>query len=204
MSFFDLLGELRKGVPDIAKAARAMKTLGWICVLGAVWNYVIFYIGPFDQVPFNLPQDFPYIALVSLSFLGALFLLSSRGIKAMEPWGKKLAQFGVVLLLGLIIGFSGYLLSLKEFSGFREEIPVVFGIFVIVFIAQFGLPAYFGIRYLGRLPVNDSNYAGRTYRTGTLSQAARPELGRETSLTGKTYKEAFFPFGIYGTLWRFA
>jgi len=173
--------------------------LGWICLVGAVWNYVLFYIGPFDQDPFNLPPDFPYIALVSLSLLGGLFLLSGRGINASEPWGKKLAQLGVLLMIGLIIGFSSFMLSMKQISGFREEIPLFFGVFMIIFIAQFGLPAYFGIRYLGRLPVNENNYAGPAYRPVAARQAEGSGRRRNNTTTEKQYKEALFPFGVLGT-----
>lgn len=199
MSFFDLLQELRKGEPDISKAAKAMNILGWVCLVGAVWNYVMFYVGPFEQDPFNLPPDFPYIALVSLSLLGGLFLLSGRGINARAPWGKKLAQLGVLLMIGLMIGFSIFMLSMKGFSLFREELPVVFGVFMVIFIAQFGLPAYFGIRYLGRLPVNENNYAGPAYRPVAARQPEGSGRSRNSTTMEKQYKEALFPFGVLGT-----
>ncbi len=199
MSFFDFLRELRTGEPDVAKAAKALKVLGWVCLIGAVWNYVMSSIGPFDQDPFNLPPDFPYLALVSLSFLGGLFLLSGRGIKSMEPWGKKLAQFGVVLLVGLIIGFAAFLLSMKEFSGLRKEIPAAFGVFIVIFLAQFVLPAYFGIRYLGRLPVDDNRYAGSVYHPAAARQPEGPGRSRNSTTMEKQYKEALFPFGVLGT-----
>ena len=81
MDFFDILKELRKGNPDIQKAGKAMKVLGWICLFGAIWNFAIYYLAPFDESPFNLPPSFPYLALISLLFLGGLFLYSSQAIK---------------------------------------------------------------------------------------------------------------------------
>lgn len=78
MDFFDIIKELRKGYPDFDKAGKAMKILGWICIVGALWNYALYYIAPFDESPFNLPSSFPYLALISLLFLGGLFLYLSQ------------------------------------------------------------------------------------------------------------------------------
>lgn len=88
MDYIDLINELRKGEPDISKSAKAMKILGWICFLGAVWNYVIYYLGPFQKSPFNLTPSYPYVALISLLLLGSIFFLAARDIKSKEPRGK--------------------------------------------------------------------------------------------------------------------
>ena len=180
MDFFDLVKELRKGEPDVTKAAKALKLLGWICVFGAVWNYVIYYVGPFEESPFNLPPEYPHLALISLSLLGALFFLSARGIKAMEPWGKKSGQLTVVLLIGLLISFMFFMFSIKEFSFVRENVPILFMIFSALFIAQFVVPAYFGVRYLGRLPVRQTGYAGPAYRPCTIPKSSEEGFGRES------------------------
>ena len=60
MDFFDIIKELRKGNPDKEKAGKAMKILGWICVVGAIWNYAFYYLAPFDKTPFKLSPSFPY------------------------------------------------------------------------------------------------------------------------------------------------
>jgi len=199
MDFFDLVKELRKGEPDVTKTAKAMKILGGICIFGAVWNYGIYYIAPFEKSPFNLPPEYPSLALISLSLLGALFFLSARGIKAMEPWGKKLGQSAVVLMMGLLISFMFFMFSMKEFSFVRENVPILFMIFSVVFIAQFVVPAYFGIRYLGRLPIRQTGNAGPAYRPGTIPKSSDERFGRERSGSRQKYKDSPSPFGIAGT-----
>lgn len=199
MDFFDLVKELRKGEPDATKAAKAMKILGGICVFGAVWNYGIYYIAPFEKSPFNLPPDYPYLALISLSLLGALFLLSARGIKAMEPWGKKLGQSAVVLMIGLLVGSMFFMFFMTEFSFVRENVPILFMIFSALFIAQFAVPAYFGVRYLGRLPVKESGFTGPAYGPAAIPKAATERFGRESSASSQKYKDSPSPFGVAGT-----
>jgi hypothetical protein len=199
MDFFDLVKELRKGEPDVTKAAKAMKILGGICIFGAVWNYGIYYIAPFEKSPFNLPPEYPYLALISLSLLGALYLLSARGIKAMEPWGKKLGQLAVVLMIGLLIGFMFFMFFMTEFSFVRENVPILFMIFSALFLAQFAVPAYFGIRYLGRLPIRQTGYAGPAYRPGTIPKSTEEGFGRESPASRQKHKDSPSPFGVAGT-----
>jgi hypothetical protein len=106
MGFLDLIGELRTGKPDIQKAEKAMKALGWLCVLGALWNYVMYYIGPFSDSPFNFPEFFPHLALGGGVIVGALFFRAARGIREMEPWGKRTGQLAIVLLLVVFFGLA--------------------------------------------------------------------------------------------------
>lgn len=200
MSYFDLIREVRKGNPDILKAAKAMKLLGWICILGAIWNYTFYYLAPFEKIPFRLPSDYPYLALISLLPLGSLFILSARGIKTMEPWGKKLGQLAVIMLIGLIIISSLLMFFMKEFFVFRENVPTIFLIFSIIFIAQFAVPACFGIRYLGRLPVNEADNVRSGSQHPTLPQVAPEELGSERFGPQVKFKDSPAPFGIFGTL----
>lgn len=190
MDFFDLIREMRKGKPDVKKAAKAMKILGWICLAGAVWNFVIYYVAPFDESPFNLPASYPYVALVSLSFLGALFLRSSKGIMEMQSWGKKLGQISIVLLIVLLAFFIVQIFLSEEFLTFSKNFSPIFIIFLIIFSAQFAVPAYFGIRYIGRLPINSKL---TDYNTIDLNN------NNKSQLSESDFKDALFPFGIFGT-----
>lgn len=89
MDYFDLIKELWKGEPNPKKAEKAMKILGWICIFGAIWNFVWYCIDPFEKSPFNLPPSYPYFALIGLLLIGMLFFRSARGIKERELYGKR-------------------------------------------------------------------------------------------------------------------
>lgn len=194
MSFFDLIAELRKGTPDIKKAEKAMKILGWICLAGAVWNFILPQMSTSSKFPFNLPPEYPYVLLISLTLLGLLFFRSARGIREMEPWGKRAGQLAIVLLIGSMMGFMAF--GISRF----ERMPSAFVlIFIVIFTAQFGIPAYFGIRYLGRLPVEDGSYASYRRRQVEAPVMALRESGERAEPQAK-YKDALFPFGLLGTL----
>lgn len=195
MDFFDFIRELRKGEPDVKKAAKAMKILGWICVFGAIWNYVIYYIAPFEKSPFNLPPSYPYLALMILLLLGALFLFSARGIKEWKPWGKQSGQLAVILLAAVFTGFMFFVFPTEAIPLGSNHVSKIFIIFIIIFIAQFGLPAYFGVRYLGRLPVKDVAYSGHRFKPEYMSKMKDAEI----SFGVPEYKDSLFPFGIFGT-----
>ena len=200
MDFFDFIRELRKGDPDPTKAAKAMKILGWICILGAVWNFALYYIAPFEESPFNLPPHFPYLALISLLLLGSLFLLAARGIKKMAPWGKKTGQCAVVLSIAAIIGFMFFMFPLEAIPlGSDRVSSIVFVLFFALFVAQFVVPAYYGVRYLGRLPVKESGYPADRFEPEDISRAIDEEIRGEPPEPQTPYKDALFPFGIVGT-----
>jgi len=199
MGYFDLIRELRKGNPDVLKAANAMKLLGWICVLGAIWNYAFYNFTPFDKIPFRLPAAYLYPALIGSLFLGLLFILAAYGIKTVEPWSKRLGQFAMFMLIGLIMGSGLFIFFLKEFSVFHN-VPIIFFIFFTVFIGQFVVPAYFGISYLGRLPVVEAGIARTGSKHTMLSQVATEGLGSERFRPQVKYEDSPVPFGIVGTL----
>lgn len=199
MDFFDLINELRKGKPDIKKAEKAMKVLGWICVVGAVWNFAIYFIAPFKESPFKLPAQYPYLALTSLLFLGTLFFRAARGIKEMESWGKKTGQVAIVLLIVVFFGFMFYVFPSNAIPMHDSTFSIIFIIFIAIAFAQFAVPAFLGVRYLGRLPVQDDNYDARRYRSDNLAQTHTINNQREVSASNKQYKDSPFPFGIIGT-----
>ncbi|HTP66767.1 MAG TPA: hypothetical protein VMJ66_15350, partial [Geobacteraceae bacterium] len=74
-------------------------------------------------------------------------------------------------------------------------------IFLTIAIAQFVLPAYFGYRYLGRLPTRDEPYSTAGYNpeqiARTLSERMNEGAAGRNSET--RYKDSPFPFGIMGT-----
>ena len=198
MDFFDILKELRKGNPDIQKAGKAMKVLGWICLFGAIWNFAIYYLAPFDESPFNLPPRFPYLALISLLFLGGLFLYSSQAIKEMNPVGKMVGQVAIILLVALIVGVMFFMFSTDAIPIGEGPFSIIFMIFIAIFIAQFGVPAFYGVRYLGRLPTQESKFEYSRFKQESVVKKM-DETKIHDDLSSQTkYKESLFPFGILG------
>ena len=199
MDFFDLIRELRKGEPDINKAGKAMKILAWVCTVGGLWNFIIYFVAPVKESPFNLPPQYPYLALLTLLLLGALFFRAARGIKEMEPWGKKTGQIAIILLLGVFLGFMFFVFPLKAIPSNDNTFSIIFMIFAAIFVAQFGVPAYFGVRYLARLPVNEDGYRSHRYRPqeGTMTRADK--ITGVYGMPQEHFKEALFPLGIIGT-----
>jgi hypothetical protein len=199
MDYFDLIKELWKGEPNPKKAEKAMKILGWICIFAAIWNFALYYIGPFEKSPFNLPPSYPYFALTGLLLIGILFLRSARGIRERELYGKRSGQLAVVLSLAFVIVFIFFVFPREAVPLRNDKISIIFSIFFFLFLSQFVLPAYFGIRYLERLPVKDNLYTGDELKYKDLSRVSDEKIGRESSLPQTKYKEALLPFGIFGT-----
>jgi hypothetical protein len=202
MGFFDLVRELRSGAPNVKKAAKAMNCLVWACLVGALWNFILPQTAPFKETDLPLPASYPYVALIGFSIIGALFLLSSRGIQKMEPWGKRAGQAAIILLFVEIILFS--VLIMPEFAQFPSTggpLKIVFYIFFAIVLAQFGLLAYFGVRYLGRLPSKDDLYSTVHYNPDQISRSIseRMKQGVISHDVETKYKDSPFPFGITGT-----
>ena len=152
MGFFDIIQDLRTCEPDVAKAARAQKIIGWFCFLTGAWNFIVMQLMPYERSPFKLPPNFPVLIFVSFSFLGVLFLLSARGILNRVFWGRRLGQATVVILVAAIPLLVEEVFSWSEFP-FSSIPSIIFAIFIVLFTGQVVVPAWFGIRYLGRLPV---------------------------------------------------
>jgi hypothetical protein len=78
-------------------------------------------------------------------------------------------------------------------------VSILFLLFFALIVAQFVLPAYFAVRYLGRLPVEDISYTQDQLRYENTLKILGDEIGRESSVPEIKYKDALFPFGILGT-----
>jgi hypothetical protein len=197
MDFFDFIRELRTATPDLKKAEKAMKILGYICVFAAVLDFAFVYLFPFDELPFKLPPSYPYIALSTLTALGVSFFNSSRGIREMRPWGKRLGQFSVLALvlvfIGLIVSIFHFM-HIEEFLGQATGFSLIFIVFFVIAMGQFVLPAYLGILYLGKLPVRRNGMMG-VQRSFEEMQGS--EIENFTSrMNETTYHDSPFPFGL--------
>lgn len=199
MGYLDLIGELRTGKPDPQKAERAMKALGWLCIVGGLWNYVMYFIGRFREGPFNLPEVYPYLALGSLVIVAALFFRAARGIREMEPWGKRTGQLAIGALLVIFFGLAFSANPCDAMPIRNDLLSSVLPFFYVIVVGQFALPAHLGVRYLGRLPVKDEPYSsGRSRIMGVAQAPPAPRLGGGTAAETK-YKDSPFPFGVTGT-----
>jgi len=183
----------------VDKAARAMKILGWICGGAAVWNFAFYFLAPFDKTPFQLPPQYPYIALLSLLFVGALFFYASNAVKALNPAGKQAGQLAIVLLIGLCAGLFYFIFSDDTFPFPDSAFPMIPIVFFVIFSAQFGLPAYYGIRYLQRLPVKQSCVGEERFGPESITRSLDGKKGRSDTASKTEYKDALLPFGVFGT-----
>ena len=203
MDFFDFIKELRKGEPDVKRAAKAMKILGWISILGAVWNFAFFYLVSFEEFPINGSPLYPYLALICFTLQGVLFFFFSRGIKKQEPWGKKVGQLAIITFVTLLLGSMFFLFPLKELPLGNDMFSVVFALFLCLALAQFWVPSYFGVRYLGRLPVKENVYAEDRFRPEDHTKVLTEETLLEHLEQQIKYKDSPFPFGIFGIFGTF-
>lgn len=193
MTYFDFLKELREGEPNPEKTAKVMKKAGWICCAVGVWNYFVFYIAPFDKAPFNLPQSYPWATLIVLLLTGSLFLIASKGIREMEPCGVKTGQLAIILLMAAITYYTFFVFPIHRLPIKEKFFSYIFLAFSIAFIVQFGLLAFFGIRYLERLPSNETGYTGRYRKMSSATSTSGPAEPVRVP-PGKTYHESLLPF----------
>jgi hypothetical protein len=197
MGLGDLIQELKTGEPDPAKAATAMKLLGGVCLAGALWNVLFPRVVPNRGAP--VPAQFIYIALIGFLIIGLLFLRSARGIHEMEPWGKKTGQLAIVLLF---LASTAYMdLIILHFFGkpFFQSPDVILYLMLAVAHGQYGMLAYFGVRYLGRLPTSEDPYSttrrGLAARSYSLSQRTPVATRAHAEIR---YKDSPLPLGIGG------
>jgi len=201
MGLLDLLRELRTSEPDPAKAARAVRFLGWACVLAGAWNFVLPQVAPIKESEAPFPTSYPYYALAVLGLIGSLFLLSARGISELTSWGKRAAQSGIVLLLLTTAIFLFRVLP-EHFRFPSEEhgFPMVFHAFMAIALAQFAVPAYYGFLHLGRLPTTDDQSGTRLQHvTSTRIRSQARMEGARTLASVPSHKNSPSPLGIMGT-----
>jgi hypothetical protein len=200
MDYLDFIRELRKGEPNIKKAEKALKILGWICIFGAVWNFVFPLVAPSFENSFKFPRSYRLTALVSFSIVGILCRISSRGIKQKAPWGVHTAQISIVLafvtmvlLVTVLLFLSGN--RLPDDPTFRVILATIFA---LVF-GQFFILTFFALRYLGRLPVRETDILETRFEIGPNAYDKATETQSLIPDRAQIYKDALFPFGILGT-----
>ena len=200
MGFMDLIRELRTADPNVTKAANAMKYLGWLCLFAGVWNFALPQLMPFDEFRVHIPPSYPYAALVGFTLVGVLFLYAARGIRELEPWGKKAGQAAIVLVLAEMFLFFALVMPAFPFPDqMSRTVPYVF---FTVALVQLGLPAWFGFWYLGRLPTRSDPYDTSRYNPQEITRAIAERMNERTgSLHGEPrYKDSPVPFGIMGAM----
>jgi len=195
MGFLDLIRELRTSKPDFRKTAKVMKFIGWACLAGGLWNFILPQIAPFAGGGFNLPESYPFAALIIFSILGIMFLLSAHGIQKLEPSGCTIGRAAIVAIILAGGGFTAWMPSMIKFPEQAGLFPNMFYIASAIAFIQFGLPAYFGFRYLGKLGqvMVSFPFSEAPVKTSNVSAMQTP-THLETS-----YKDSPLPFGIVGT-----
>lgn len=199
MDLYDVIKELREGRPDIEKTEKVMKVLGWICVVGAIWHFAIYYIEPVKANSLSLLSQYPYVVLFGLLFLGALFFRSSLGIKELKSWGKKTGQVGIIFLIGIFWGFMFFVFPSAVDPIHNITISTVFIILIALTFSQFAISAFFSVRYIGRLPVKDDNDEAGRQRRENRAQILAENNQREKTAPNIQYKDSLVPLGIFGT-----
>jgi hypothetical protein len=117
----------------------------------------------------------------------------------MEGWGKRTGQMAVVLLVGFLLGMMLRVNPPRVIPIHDDFMSLVVGLVLVIVISQFALPAYFGFRYLGRLPVKEEGGSVGRYRSESLSQAATAQISRRGKEPEREYRDSLFPFGVAGT-----
>jgi hypothetical protein len=152
----DLFRELRSAVPDPRKAAKAMRTLGWLLVGAGVWNGVVALTGILRRHALPLPEHFALVACVALTGTGLLMLISASGIRHSRVWGIRLGQLALIGFIADMCAFAWVFVRFVH-DVFSSVAPVMAfaAIAAVLAAGQFVVPAIFGIRYLGRLAARE-------------------------------------------------
>jgi len=198
MGFFDLIRDLRTCPADPGKAAKVMTYFGWGCLAGGLWNFLIPQVDSFKHSKLPIPPFYPYLAPAGLFAAGALFLFAARGIRELAPWGKRVGQTGVCLLLAQIIILP--VVIMPEFLAHKPDsqgFDIFFTIMMLLVVGQFVLPGYYGIKYLNRLPANDDQMDAARYREEQVTRDINQRMGERTATSDTTkFHDSPFPFGL--------
>src|ERR1035437_7004349 len=109
MGFIDLISELRTSKPDVGKTAKVMKYIGWACLAGGLWNFIMPQMAPFAEGGFKLPGSYPFVALTIFSILGIIFLVSAHGIQESKPSGCTIGRVAIVAAFLSGVGFMAWM-----------------------------------------------------------------------------------------------
>ena len=199
MSFFDLLKELRKGEPDAKKAVKSMNILGWVCIAIGVWNLVFLFFAPFEEESFNIPESYPYVAIIAMSLVGCLCILSSHGIKKEARWAILAGQSAIVLFIVTICLFALFMFRIKDLLPPILPLRIFFVVVMTFVFGQFLLPALYGIRYLAKLPKKKVNLIEQRFEIDKQETSNANFRDRNAIPQEKQYKDALLPFGIFGS-----
>jgi len=126
-----------------------------------------------------------------------LFLIAAQGIQQKKPWGKRLGQVSVSLFIGSIVIYGTWgmyiFMPIKELSEKQPIILIPFTIFCLIGAAQFAVPGYFGIHYLGRLPVSEDGFIKEPEK---FEEIYHETIAEELIKPRQSYKHSPFPFGV--------
>lgn len=157
MSLIDIIKNFKNSEPDIKKISKGLLIYGCVCFGIGLWNIIIFsmFKEMYTSSFFNLPNNtIDYILLIfapaSIFSISGFFVIKSNIFL-----GK---IFGIISLLFFIIGllvFYSYFYNLISiyFDKFNHlnSFKTFFKVFMIVPMAQFLIPLFFGISYISRL-----------------------------------------------------
>lgn len=115
MSFFDIIRELRTGEPNSEKATRILKNVGWICLGVGIWNFGFPYFAPINDSSFKIPESYSFFALISMTLIGILFLLSSHQLRNKNRAGIRIGQIAILLLMLTVLGFFILMFGMTDF-----------------------------------------------------------------------------------------
>ncbi len=187
-----MIKELRTGKPDPKNVAQNF----------AIWGVSIFalVIILYAEQKSNVFEIFPpeiYVEIIIASIIIAVFcLLSALGVYRRKSWGKRLGQLSAVLLYCAALAWD-YLVFLSP-ENFKTDsfMPFIPAILSVVFLVVAIPVVYYGIRYLGRLPVHEESIIAepKTFKELSGDSAESPVIGT----IELKYHHSFFPYGVAG------
>ncbi len=155
MSIRAFFQELKNPAPQFERAEKWMRYAGYGCLAAAVWN---FGFGLFAESTV-LPQ-FWNLGLGILAAAGVAFVFSAQALARHSTTGTWLGQLGIVLLLGVMVGFIYWMIimpggQVDPGSGGEAAPPsalkAFFGVFIALVFLQFAFPGVMVMKYLERL-----------------------------------------------------
>lgn len=203
MSWWDTIQTFRSGKAVPKKAASVITSVGGLILFPFLISLVQDFSKPeiFRSIMKELrPLDLAWVAV------GLLFITSGAGILKRRQWGKRLGQSSIVLFMLLMVldfAYTGVLSPLSSIPADQDFLGQ-FRTFTIIGhlleIMLFGLLAYFGIRYLGRLPAEESSSILSPPSFKSVSYSPLVPDGIGSAPCEESFHDSIFPFGISMTM----
>ena len=188
MNYFNIINILKNNKPNKNKTVIFLRVFGWICIAVGAWNFIWSLTIHFDFSSFANLENFQCYILTAFLIASFLFFYSAHCIQKNDQKGVLIAQFAIIILGMFSVFFFACMFKIMN-QIITGNFSITQTILFILILTPFIVPAFFGVRYLSRLKLDELPNENITDSSHL----------RNYNINDKKYVEALIPFGFVET-----